>query len=326
MKCLRTALLFQANTQLGKNCVPLTIHDLLDEITPAGDKKEIQKLIIRGIFIDMHQIRLSRTRDPKNFVSHCIFSKLDNVVTEMNDSQKLMFINVLNEVQKTVIGSNHKDGDWWVAEICLRRAKIGETYYRTRNEKYFLWKKTYDCGIKANNKEVIVRAAYYLGFVHAEYSSSIKDLADIQFNMLKSIPSQEEGFARIEDFGQNLFQLWRQIQFRRLSISDLGAKRVLLDSARIIDDSGVSPNNAGPVMILLLASVYGFKGKATDWSVDRVRRINLESEIPKNIREKISIYIVCRFINYWNVFSDECIQPTFDKLSSFTGKSTFSIF
>ncbi len=291
VKCLRTALSFEAKTRLGKNCVPLAIRDLLDEIIPAGDKKEIEKLIIRGIFIDVHQINLSRTQNPKDFVSYCIFSKLDNVITEMNDLLKLMFINVLDEVQKTLVGSNHEDADWWLAEICLRRARIGEAYYRMKNPKYYLWKKTYDCGIEASNKEVIVQAAHYLGFVYREYSSSIRSLADIQFSMLKSIPVHEESFARIEDLGQNLFQLWRRTEFRRLSTSDLSAKQALLDGARIIDDSGVSANDAGPIMILLLASIYGFKGDATDWAVDRVKRMNIESEIPKDLREKMSLYI-----------------------------------
>ncbi len=291
VKCLRTALSFQTKTQLEKKCVSLVIRDLLDEIIPAGDKKEIEKLIIRGIFIDIHQIDPSRMKDPKGFLSYCIFSKLDNVITEMNDLQKIMFINLLDEVQKTVLGSNHKDADWWLAGTCLRRARIGENYYRTKNKKYFLWKKAYDCGINADNKEVIVGAAHYLGFVHCEYYSSIKSLADIQFSMLKSIPSQEEGFATMENLGQNLFQLWRRIEFRRLSISDLSAKQALLEGARIIDDSRVSTDNAGPIMILLLASVYEFKGDATNWAVDKVKRMAIESEIPKNLREKISLYI-----------------------------------
>lgn len=291
VKCLRTALSFQAKTQLDKSCLLLVIRHSLDEMIPAGDKKEIEKLIIRGIFIDIHQIHLSRTQNPKDFVSYCIFSKLDNVITEMNDLQKLMFINVLDEVQKTLVGSNHEDADWWLAEICLRRARIGETYYRMKNPKYYLWKKTYDCGIEASNKEVIVQAAHYLGFVYREYSSSIKSLADIQFCMLKSISPHEESFARIEDLGQNLFQLWRRIEFRQLSISDLSAKQALLEGARIIDDSRVSTDNAGPIMILLLASVYKFKGEATNWAVDKVKRMNIECEIPKNLREKISLYI-----------------------------------
>ncbi|GAI20847.1 unnamed protein product, partial [marine sediment metagenome] len=156
VKCLRTALSFQANTQLGKNCVPPVIRNLLDEIIPAGDKTEIEKLIIRGIFIDIHQIDPSRMKDPKGFLSYCIFSKLDNVITEINDLQKRMFISLLDEVQKTLVDSNHKDADWWLAGIYLRRARIGETYCRTKNEKYFLWKKAYDWGINAHNKEVIL--------------------------------------------------------------------------------------------------------------------------------------------------------------------------
>jgi len=291
VKCLRTALLFEPSTQLDKNCVPLVIRDFLDEIIPAGDKKEIEKLIIQGIFTDVRQIDVSHTQNPKRYLSYCIFSKLDNVITEINDLQKLMFISVLDRAQRTLVGSNHKDAEWWLAEICLRRARIGETYYRTKNEKYYLWKKTYDCGINANNKEVIIQAGHHLGFVYCDYCPSIKSLADIQFSMLKSISSQEEGFATIENLGQNLFQLWRRIEFRRLSMSELSAKQALLDGARIIDDSGVSADNAGPIMILLLASVYKFKGDATNWAVDKIKGMNIESEIPKDLRDKIDLYI-----------------------------------
>lgn len=291
VKCLRMALSFQAKIQLEKNCVPLVIRDLLDEIIPAGDRKEIEKLIIRGIFIDVHQINLSRTQNPKDFVSYCIFSKLDNVITEMNDLQQQEFLDLLDDVEKTLIDSNHKDADWWLAEIYLRKAKIGEIYYRTKNERYFLWKKAYDCGINANNKEVIIQTGHYLGFVYCDYCSSMKSLADIQFNIVKSIPSQKGGFARLESLGQNLFQLWRRIGFRRLSISDLSAKQALFDSAKIIDNSGVSADNAGPIMILLLSGVYKFKGDATNWAVDKIKGMNIESEVPKDLRDKIDLYI-----------------------------------
>ncbi|MFQ5825584.1 MAG: hypothetical protein ACE5JB_16210, partial [bacterium] len=290
VKCLRTALLFEASTQLDKNCVPLVIRDLLDEITPTDDKKEIEKLIIRGIFIDIHQIDLSRTQNPKDFVSYCIFSKLDNVITEMNDLQQ-EFLDLLDDVEKTLIDSNHKDADWWLAEIYLRKAKIGEIYYRTKNERYFLWKKAYDCGINANNKEVIIQTGHYLGFVYCDYCSSMKSLADIQFNVIKSIPSQKEGFVRLESLGQNLFELWRRIEFRRLSISDLNAKQALSDGAKVIDNSGVSADNAGPIMILLLSGVYEFKGDAANWAVDKIKGMNIESEIPTDLRGKIDLYI-----------------------------------
>jgi hypothetical protein len=212
------------------------------------------------------------------------------VIIEINDLQQQEFLDLLDDVEKTLIDSNHKDADWWLAEIYLRKAKIGEIYYRTKNERYFLWKKAYDCGINANNKEVIIQTGHYLGFGYCDHCSSMKSLADIQFNIVKSIPSQKEGFARLESFGQNLFQLWRRIEFRRLSISDLNAKQALFDGAKIIDDFGVSADNAGPIMILLLSSVYKFKGDATNWAVNKIKGMNIESEIPKDLRDKIDLY------------------------------------
>jgi len=285
-KCLRTALLFTTHTQLESNSVPLVIHELLDEIIPSGNKEEIKTLIVQGILVDMDQLILSHIPDPRNFMSHCIFTPLDNVIVKMDDSQKLKFIEILDGVQKAVIDSDCKNLEWWLASINLRKARLGEVFYKNRDEKYHLWKEAYDYGIKSNNEEVIIQSGHYLGFFYCE-RYLIKELAGIQFKLIKTIPIQKEGFERLEKIAQDMFKLWRKLDFSRLSEHDLKAKHSLMDGAKILNGSGMSVEEAAPLMILLLFGIYQVKGEATDWAVKRIKELGIEWKIPRDIKDKI---------------------------------------
>lgn len=279
IKCLHTALSSEAITQLEKGSVFILICELFNEIIPNGDKKEIKELMIRGIF--------TPTQYPiaKDSISYCIFSKLDSVIANMDDRQKQEFINLLTEIQNTVNNSSQEFQGWWLAGIYLRKANLAENYYHEKSKKYHLWEKAYEYGDKYTNSEVIIQAGHYLSFSYCGYNKRFKDLANIQFNMVKLIPLQNVEF---EKFGMNLFNLWRKLDFHRLYESDLKSKQTLMDGAKSLESAGFNPDNAAPIMILLLCSIYEYRGSVVDLAIKKA--INIKPSIPQDVQEKIACY------------------------------------
>jgi len=290
IKCLRTALSFNPNSQIEKNSVPLIIHELLDEIIPHGEEKEIEELMVKGISLNPNDLNLHHGRDSKEFLSFCIFSKLDSVIINMNNGQRHKFLNILGKILKDISDIENIHSDWWLAAVWWRKARIGENYYHNKSEKYYVWKQAYDYGVISNNVEVIIHAGHTIGFFYCE-NYSIKSLADIHFNIVKSIPVQKEGSNRIEKIGQDLFRLWSKLDFRRLSEHDLDAKRALMDGAKILNNSGMPVEEAGPIMILLLFSIYQVTGEAVDWATEKVKALAIEEKIPRDIKERIIHYL-----------------------------------
>ena len=74
------------------------------------------------------------------------------------------------------------------------------------------------------------------------------------------------------------------LDFRRLSEHDLGAKRALMDGAKILNNSGMPVEEAGPIMILLLFSIYQVTGEAVDWATEKVKALAIEEKIPRDIK------------------------------------------
>lgn len=288
MKCLRTALLFSTDSKIEKNSIPMIIRDLLDEIIPSGEEKEIKELIIQCISLDSCDLYLGYSRDPKEFLSFCIFSKLDSVINDMDNGQRQKILDILEEIQKNLSNTEYMYSDWWLATVCWRKARIGQNHYKNKREKYHLWKQAYEWGVKSNNAEVIFYAGHTLGFFHCE-NYFIRDLADIQFNVLKSIYLNREGDERFKRLGQDLFKLWSKLDFWRLSEFDLNAKHALMDGAKAINGVGIPIDKTAPIMILLLSSVYEFKGESTDWAVDKLKEGDIEI-IPEEIKSKINLY------------------------------------
>jgi len=216
---------------------------------------------------------------------------LDRLIPEIDEIQKRAFVSLLQRVEKTVLDSKHEQEDFWLAELLLRRARIAETQEDGKRNKYSLWKEAYYHATKANNKKAIVEAGHHLGFQYCEFCLSMQDLSDIHFTMASAISDEDEDPARVNTFGQNLFELWRHITFRRLSTLDLRTKKAMLDGADMLHASRIPSDISGLIMILLLSSLHEFKGNLTRRAVERIKQTGIESKIPKDLREMLRPYM-----------------------------------
>ncbi|MQY53615.1 MAG: hypothetical protein GH154_04370 [Firmicutes bacterium] len=279
IKSLRTALRFELTNQIDTTCKPLVVKELLSELIPNGDKNEIKNTIIQGIFIKGFQIRCSR-----DFLSLCVFLAFDNILPKLNSSQKSNFVALLSDIESILKDSQHDNPTWWLAEIYLRKARLAEEHLG-KKQKHHLWNTAYQNGCESHNYEIIIQAAHFLSFNYCDFVSSVKDLVEIHFSLIKAISSQNHDLKRLETVGINLFNLWRKIGFRRLSIDELKAKQALMDGAKSLEAAGFSPNNAAPIMILLLLNIYDYKEAAVNWAIEKVR--DIKRPIPKDVQERI---------------------------------------
>lgn len=281
-RCLRTALHFRSANDIDKAAEFLTIERFLAEIIPDGNAEEIKETMIRGIFIKSSDARFSREK-----LSFCVFSRLDHVLFQLDISRRKKFISLLTTVESIVRNSRSENTNWWLAEICFRKAKLNEDI-GTEEERHRLWKTAYEEGLLANNNSVIIESTHQLGFKYYEFSGSIKVLAEIHFALVSTISSQNRELDKLETVGSNLFNFWRTIDFWVIAVSDYKAKETLLDGARSLCSIGLSSKDAAPVMILLLSSIYSFKGPAVDWAMEKI--INIKASLPKNIQSHLTFY------------------------------------
>ncbi len=288
---LRIALSFNAKTQLEKSCEHLIIYGLLNEIIPYGKKEEIEQTIIRGINIEIADIKTAPSGKPKEYISFCLFSKIDKIDDDLKDNKKEEFILMLSEIQEKVGASTLDDKGWWLAEIGMRKARIGDIYYRDEKNKYSLWKDAYDFGKKYNNDEVIIQAGNSLFKSHYKHAKSFKEMVNVQFSIIESISLQNERFDRLYTVGKNMFNIWKIIDDRHILMSDIHIKLALIDGARTLSNSGIDENSAAPVMILLLSSIYQYEGPSTDWVVSKIKENKIDTVIPEEIKSKIQNYL-----------------------------------
>ena len=194
---------------------------------------------------------------------------------------------MLTTVESIVKNSRSENTNWWLAEIYFRKAKLNEDI-GTEEERYRLWKTAYEEGLLANNQLVVIESAHQLGFNYYEFSGRIKTLAEIHFALVNAISSQNRELDRLEAVGSNLFNFWRKINVLVIAVSDYKAKEALLDGAISLCSIGLSSKDAAPVMILLLSSIYSFKGPAVDWAMEKI--INIKASLPKNIQSHLTFY------------------------------------
>jgi hypothetical protein len=111
------------------------------------------------------------------------------------------------------------------------------------------------------NNEMICQFGHEFGFVTENFNHgmSIKDIADIHFNILKAILLSKDNLDRLITAGSNMFVVWRGIRWSRLYEKDIKPKRFLLDGAQELDKAGFAKEKAAIVMILLIAVLYDFE-------------------------------------------------------------------
>ena len=281
---------FETISQLDGSSTLLASYELLNLTVPNGNKGIIKEAMIKCLSLNANQIEKLPNRDIRDFILFCVFSKLDKTIQTLNNEQQKIFIELLDEIEKEIFNIKTEYSNWLLAAIILRKAKIREGSDMGTDIKYSLWIQAYDYGIKADNNDVIGQSGNLLGFIYID-KYPIKLIAETQIKVLKSISLKEGTTNFIEKWAQYLFLFWSKYEWRRLSDSDYLAKQVLLDNAKELNRIRLYSENAGPIMILLLASLVEFKGDATEWAVKRIKDLNIISTIPDNQKNRMAIYL-----------------------------------
>jgi hypothetical protein len=155
------------------------------------------------------------------------------------------------------------DSPFWEAEILCGRARVSQRRGDDRGHTVRLWRQAMTQAIAIQNWRVMLMAGLALGFKFAGQTQSFRQLADYQFQCLRGA---ELGGVSVEFLGSNLFGLWRQLDYRRLSEKDLETKRMLMDSAHDMDSAGTPESVAGRAMVLLLARLHQHEGPSVEWA------------------------------------------------------------
>jgi len=216
-----------------------------------------------------------------------ILSQVDSSFETSGDEEKKKLLEKLNAMEKKVRDAGGKDQDWWVSEINLRKGRCARGILEKQQE-YKFWKHAYECAMKSGNNEVIVQSGLELGFDFYEYTTSIREITEIHMNCVRAVCAQGAAIhTRLRIIGINLFNFWRQIQYRRLSEHDLRAKQMIIDSAKSLEKAEFDEDRAAPVMIMLIAGLYEFEDPALEWA--RLETAILDMQIPEDVRKKIGV-------------------------------------
>lgn len=284
VKSLRIALNFSPVTSIDFNVKAIIIKELLSELISFGNINEIKKL-----FIEIISLEPTKIRGGIKYLSTCAFLPFDNKLYLIKNPRKEELIKLFTEIESYIKELQNENLNWWLAEIYLIKAKLSVDIFK-KNQQYSYWSKAYKYGIKSYNQNVIIESAHSLSFVYADFSESIKNLAEIQFDIIKGISSQNCNFERLENIGINLFKLWNNLDWRRLSTDDLKAKHALMDGAKELKKANYNAQEAFPIMILLLCSIFDFKDKITEWVKNLIQKEKIDN-IPDFVKDKIKNYL-----------------------------------
>ena len=284
IKSLRIALRFKPTNSIDFNSKVFASNELLIEIVRSGSLKEISNIIMEIILIEPEKVR-----GGLNNLSLCAFRAIDKNISFIENPRKEKFIKILTRIGLHLKESQNKNLDWWLAEVYLIKAKLSADIYK-KNQQYSYWNKAYKHGIKSSNQNVIIESAHSLSFVYPGFSESIINLAEKQFSIIKGISTQNFNFERLKGIGTNLFNGWNNLDWRKESTYDLKARYALMDGAKELKKANYNAQEASPIMILLLCSVFGFKNKVSEWAKNAIPK-EIIKNIPKFVKDKIEEYL-----------------------------------
>lgn len=214
-----------------------------------------------------------------------VLSPIDNVLQTIDDATKEKCMALLDAAEAKVKQIEVKRQDWWLSEIYLRKGRCAEGIFDKPKE-HLLWKRAYEHGVKSDNHEVSVQSSFELGFSFAQFTTSIRNILEIQMNCIKAICKQGSAIhSRLRILGINLFDFWSQLEYRRLSESDLKAKQYVLDGAKSLREAGFDDDKAAPLMILLISKVFNFDDPSIEWA--RLEAGILDMSIPEDVKGKL---------------------------------------
>jgi len=284
IKSLRIALNFKPINLIDFNSKAFASNELLMEIVQSGSLKEISKIIMEIILIEPEKVRGGLLS-----LSLCAFRAIDKNISFLENPRKEELIKLFTKIESYLKESQNKSLNWWLSEIYLIKAKLSVDIIK-KNQQYSYWSKAYKYGIKSDNQNVIIESAHSLSFVYADFSESIKNLAEIQFDIIKGISSQNCNFERLENIGINLFNGWNNLDWRKESTHNLKAKYSLMDGAKKLKEANFSAHQASPIMILLLCSVFDFKDKISEWARGIIKKEKIDN-IPGFVKDRIKDYL-----------------------------------
>jgi hypothetical protein len=214
-----------------------------------------------------------------------VFSLFDSVFLDVDDSEKSEFIELLNKMEEKVKKLGDKDRDHWMSEIYLRKSFCANGIFE-RQKEYLLWKEAYEYALKSKNYEVLFQAGHALGFDFYEFTRSLREILELQMSCVKAVCDQgTKIFTSLKLIGTNLFNFWRQIEFRRLSEHDLKAKKMVMDGAKSLEKADFDEERAAPIMIMLISKFYEYENPCLEWAQHESAIIDIP--IPENIKKRI---------------------------------------
>ena len=227
---------------------------------------------------------LADEKDPQAAIES-VFSLLDTAFQDVDDSEKNEFIELLNEVEEKVKKLWDKNQEQWLSEIYLRKAICANGIFERQKERR-LWREAYEYALKSKNNEVIFQAGHALGFDFYEFTRSLREILELQMSCVKAVCDQgTKIFTSLKLIGSNLFNFWRQIEFRRLSEHDLKAKKMIMDSAKDLEKADFDDERAAPIMIMLISKYYEYEDPCLEWSQHESAIIDVP--IPDSIKRRI---------------------------------------
>jgi hypothetical protein len=284
IRSLRIALNFKPITLTDFNLKVIIVNKLLLDLIPSGNISEIKKLIIEIILLDS-----TKVTGGIRCLAQCLFLPFNNKFSLIKNPRKEELIKLFKEIESCIQELQTTNLNWWLAEIYLVKAKLSVDILK-RDHQYIIWNKAYKNGIKSDNQNVIIESAHTLSFNYADFSESIINLAEKQFSIIKGISSQNCNFERLEGIGINLFNGWNNLDWRRESTYDLKARYALMDGAKELKKANYDAQEAFPIMILLLCSIFDFKNKITKWARNLIQKEKIDN-IPNFVKDKIKNYL-----------------------------------
>lgn len=280
-KCLLIAADFKPWNEMEEQSSILLIKDLLEELAPKKDFDKIFSLMLRGIQLQKFSI-LSLP-----FISHCAFSSIDILIVSLPSNEYSDVLSLFDKIKTTIEKDAYQNQDWWLAELYSRAFRVNQLKNEDRGYLYELAGSAYNYGLKSDNTSAIIEGGNFYGYPDEIWN--MKLVAEIHFNIMKSIAAQNANLERLQIHGKNLFVFWSKRKYRRLSEHDLQVNKIIRDNSSILLKAGMDPDTASPIMLLLLASIYDYQGEPTRRALTQIKEKKIF--IPSEILNHLSVYI-----------------------------------
>jgi len=227
-------------------------------------------------------------QDPRKYISYCLFTKIDNISSDIKKDKAEFLVGVLRKVLLEIEGMKLKNLEWWRGELLLRIARLSEKYVVVRDEKFKAWNQVFDIGKQTDNSYAMIESGHYLAFQYVEFFS-MKGLGEMQFRVIGKL-RLSENLDKLKKFGEDMYIVWRSLNWKKLSEHDIKTKKLLLESARELKAKGFEDGEAGPVMILLLSNLYNFRADILAWAIEELNKNKTLDKIPRDVKIKIEHY------------------------------------